>query len=45
MLIIAQSITATGLAMFTASSPVVRHSVKTFFVPAGRHRANSAKSD
>lgn len=45
MLVISQIITASGLATLTASSPVVRRSVRTFFVPAGRHRANPAKSD
>jgi hypothetical protein len=45
MLVLSQIITASGLATITASSPVVRRTVRTFFVPAGRHRAIPPKSD
>jgi hypothetical protein len=45
MLIAAQAITASGLATIAASSPILRRTVRTFFVPVGRHRAASPKSD
>lgn len=45
MQIIAQAITASGIVTFAASSPVVRRTVRTFFAPAGRHRANVQKTE
>jgi hypothetical protein len=45
MFFIAQFIAATGLAVVTVSSRVIRWSVRTFFIPAGRHRGVSSKSD
>lgn len=43
-MLIANTTIATGLALFTASSPIVRRKVRTFFVPAGRHRAAPQKT-